>query len=61
MCHNLQPVWIFSTQDGNFWVLAIEQQVFARDAAALSAALSQAKPPLDSNTELVRLAQDLLG
>jgi hypothetical protein len=54
-------VWIFSTQDGNFWVLAIEQQVFARDAAALSAALSQAKPPLDSNTELVRLAQDLLG
>ena len=38
----------------------IARALQARDAAALSAALSRANPPLDSNTELVRIARDLL-
>ena len=38
----------------------IAKALQARDASALAAALSQAKPPLDSDTELVRMAQDLL-
>jgi hypothetical protein len=32
----------------------------ARDAAALGTAMGQADPPLDGDTEIVRLAQDLL-
>ena len=32
----------------------------AGDGTALGAALSQAEPPLDSNTEIIRMAQDLL-
>lgn len=32
----------------------------ARDSAALGTALSQAQPPFDSDTEIVRIAQDLL-
>jgi hypothetical protein len=39
----------------------IAKELQARDAAALGTALSQAKPPFDSNTEMVRIAQDLLG
>jgi hypothetical protein len=38
----------------------IAKALQAGDAVALGAALSQAKPPFDSDTELVRLAQDLL-
>lgn len=38
----------------------IARALEAGDATALSAALSQAKPPLDSNTEIVRMAGDLL-
>ncbi len=38
----------------------IAKALQAGDAAALGVALSQAKPPLDSDTEIVRMAQDLL-
>jgi hypothetical protein len=33
----------------------------AGDSAELAAALSQANPPIDSDTEILRLAQDLLN
>jgi hypothetical protein len=39
---------------------AIGKALQARDAAALGSALSQAKPPFDSDPECVRMAQDLL-
>ena len=38
----------------------IARALQARDAAALGTALSQAQPPLDSDTEIIRIAQDLL-
>ena len=39
---------------------AIAKALQAGDAVALAATLSQAKPPFDSDPEIVRLAQDLL-
>ena len=39
---------------------AIAEAIQARNAGALGAALSQAKPPFDSDPECVRIAQDLL-
>jgi hypothetical protein len=39
----------------------IAKALQAGNAAALGAALSQANPPLDSNPEIVRIAQDLLA
>ena len=39
----------------------IAKALQAGNAAALGAALSQANPSLDSNAEIVRIAQDLLG
>ena len=38
----------------------IAKALQAGDAVALAAALSQAKPAFDSDTEIVRCAQDLL-
>lgn len=39
----------------------IARALQAGNAAALGAALSQANPPLDSNPEIGRICQDLLG
>jgi hypothetical protein len=39
----------------------IARALQAGNAAALEAALSQANPSFDSNPEMVRIAQDLLG
>ena len=39
----------------------IAKALEAGNVAELGAALGQANPPLDSNPEIVRIAQDLLG